>query len=99
MTLACYLSTPGWGQDQVPRFGCGIRSQALSSFGPLVFLSPSCHPDHPFFPCLGLLINALAGVERQIMDQRHQVTRRKYESETMVLGPRCVVELYLTVVR
>jgi hypothetical protein len=87
MTLACYLSTPGWGQDQVPRFGCGIRSQ------------PSCHPDHPFFPCLGPLINALAGVERQIMDQRHQVTRRKYESETMVLGPRCVVELYLTVVR
>jgi hypothetical protein len=25
--------------------------------------------------------------------------RRKYESETMVLGPRRAVELYLTVVR
>jgi hypothetical protein len=99
MTLACSLPTPGWRQAQVPGFGCGIRSQALSSCCILSFSRPPVILIIVLFRDSVLpLVHALAGVERQIIDQRQQV-RRKYESETMVLGPRRAVELYLTVVR
>jgi hypothetical protein len=99
MTLACSLSTLGWRQDQIPGFGFGIRSQALSSFCIWSFSRPPVILIIVLFRVsVPPLINALAGVERHIIDQRQQV-RRKYDSKTMVLGPRCAVELYLTVVR